>query len=124
VRSSFSGDSPNPLSGDLDTLPKPAPTIVLGPSSLESIGPGHPKDPNASWPASWLEQYTFIELPSTSSSGPWTGRIASVNNDERVVRKWAAVGCFDKGVDWYGDGSLWFVDAPGVSTETSRSASY
>jgi hypothetical protein len=91
--------------------------IILGPNSLESIGPGYPHDPNAAWPASWLEKYEFIELPPPDAIGDkeWEGQIAEVENLKREKRKWEKVGCFDHGVDWFGDGSLWLIDTPGVS---------
>ncbi|KAI9003404.1 hypothetical protein DFJ74DRAFT_694746 [Hyaloraphidium curvatum] len=28
-------------------------------------------------------------------------------------REWKPVGAFDRGIDWYGDGSFWILDAPG-----------
>ncbi|OCF35573.1 hypothetical protein I316_02627 [Kwoniella heveanensis BCC8398] len=103
------------LPGDLDTLPQPAPPIVLGPGSLESIGPGYPVDPNAAWPAKWIEKYTFIELPSRDTQGDWTDEIASLGNPSGGKRRWEKMACFDHAIDWYGDGSLWFIDGPGHS---------
>ncbi|GFZ51913.1 hypothetical protein JCM24511_09683 [Saitozyma sp. JCM 24511] len=66
------------LSGNLDTLPSPAPPILLGPHSLESIGSGYPADPNAAWPQSWLDKYRFVELPGAEAEGAWAGEIARV----------------------------------------------
>ncbi|WVR09064.1 hypothetical protein IAU60_006125 [Kwoniella sp. DSM 27419] len=100
-------------SGDLDTLPSPAPPILLGPGSLESIQPGYPEDPNAAWPSSWLKKYTFVELPPADKKGSWTGDIAKLMNESGRDRSYVPVGCFDHGVDFFGDGSLWFLDAPG-----------
>ncbi|KAL7422344.1 hypothetical protein Q5752_002990 [Cryptotrichosporon argae] len=107
-------------SGDLDTLPSPAPPILLGPGSLESTGPkGAPDDPNAAWPAAWLETYRFVELPSASavSGGAWGADVpaASLGPGENTGRRWEAVGCFERAVDWFGDGSFWVIDAPGHS---------
>lgn len=98
----------------MDTLPSPTPPITLGLSSLESIEPGFPADQNAAWPTSWLETYTFLELPTADIAGTWDGGIADVWNPVKVERRWGKVGCFDRAVDWFGDGSLWFLDAPGV----------
>jgi len=44
----------------------------------------------------------------------WKGEIATVAMPGRG-RKWERVGCFDIGVDWFGDGSFWLIDTPGVS---------
>lgn len=108
-------------SGDMDTLPNPPPPILLGPDSLESIGKGYPEDVNAAWPSSWLKKFDFYELPAPTSDtlGIWTGKIAEL--DEGSEKKWEKVGCFDHGVDWFGDGSLWFLDAPGVRRATCYS---
>ncbi|WVW81950.1 hypothetical protein I302_103953 [Kwoniella bestiolae CBS 10118] len=97
------------------TLPTPAPPILLGPDSLESMHPGFPKDVNSAWPTSWLEKYHFVELPDKNVTGPWSGEIASLPpiSERSSSRRWDKVGCFDRGVDWFGDGSLWFLDAPG-----------
>ena len=102
-------------SGDLDTLPDPVP-IILGPNSLESIGPGYPHDPNSAWPAEWLKKYHFVELPTPSNVGDaqWKGELSTIALPGRG-RKWEEVGCFDNGVDWFGDGSFWLIDTPGVS---------
>jgi hypothetical protein len=83
---------------------------------LESIGPGYPHDPNSAWPAEWLKKYNFVELPAPSAAGSekWTGEIAEVALPGKE-RKWEKVGCFDNGVDWFGDGSFWLIDTPGVS---------
>ncbi|WVF65549.1 hypothetical protein IAT40_000277 [Kwoniella sp. CBS 6097] len=102
-------------SGDLDTLPQPGPPILLGPGSLESIAPGYPIDPNAAWPAAWIDQYDFVELPSSDTRGDWTGVVGSLSNDVGRKRQWEKIGCFEHAVNWFGDGSLWFIDAPGHS---------
>jgi hypothetical protein len=107
------------LSGNLDTLPSPAPPVLLGPNSLESIGPGYPADPNAAWPKSWLDKYRFVELPGADAEGAWEGEIARLRlgafHGGQHELRWERVGCFDRGVDWFCDGSLWFLDGPGVS---------
>ncbi|WVQ62538.1 uncharacterized protein L199_000680 [Kwoniella botswanensis] len=97
------------------TLPSPAPSILLGPGSLESMQPGFPKDVNSAWPASWLEKYHFVELPDKDTTGLWTSEVGSLppTSTSGIQRKWEKVGCFERGVDWFGDGSLWFLDAPG-----------
>ncbi|WVQ93214.1 hypothetical protein IAU59_000278 [Kwoniella sp. CBS 9459] len=97
------------------TLPQPAPPIMLGPGSLESIAPGYPIDSNAAWPAAWIDSYDFVELPSADTQGEWSGKIASLMSDGGIKRQWDRVGCFDHAVDWFGDGSLWFMDGPGHS---------
>ncbi|WRT63722.1 uncharacterized protein IL334_000645 [Kwoniella shivajii] len=97
------------------TLPSPAPSILLGPGSLESMHPGFPEDVNSAWPSAWLKKYHFLELPEGDTQGRWSGEIANLapKSGEAAERKWEKVGCFDRGVDWFGDGSLWFLDAPG-----------
>jgi hypothetical protein len=32
----------------------------------------------------------------------------------RVKNKWGRGECLQHGLDWFGDGSLWVLDAPGV----------
>jgi hypothetical protein len=83
---------------------------------LESIGPGYPHDPNSAWPAEWLTKYHFVELPGPSDVGDvkWKGEVATIASARRG-RKWEGVGCFENGVDWFGDGSFWLIDTPGVS---------
>ncbi|WWC66674.1 uncharacterized protein I206_100578 [Kwoniella pini CBS 10737] len=85
------------------------------PDSLESMQPGFPEDVNSAWPSDWLKNYHFVELPDENDKGVWTGEIAELSpkdqSDHR--RRWEKIGCFDRGVDWFGDGSLWFLDAPG-----------
>lgn len=97
--------------GSLDELGADV-TIVMGPGSLESIGRGHPADPNAAWPQRWLEERHFVELPRVDVEGEWTGEVGTMMRGKG--RRWEAVACFDKGVNWFGDGSLWFIDGPGV----------
>ncbi|ORY29316.1 beta-lactamase-like protein [Naematelia encephala] len=101
--------------GDLDTLPSPSPPILLGPGSIESISPGHPQDPNAAWPSTWLKKYHFTELPDPNSikAAPFESELADLEPKGSKTRMYQPVGCFDHGVDWFGDGSLWIIDAPG-----------
>ena len=44
----------------------------------------------------------------------WTGEISTLPSGRGKGRRWERVGCFDNGVDWFGDGSLWLIDTPGV----------
>lgn len=78
--------------------------------------PGFPEDINSAWPSSWLKKYNFVELPGEDVNGPWSGEVATLMpKRENGQRRWEKIGCFDRGVNWFGDGSLWFLDAPGVS---------
>ena len=83
---------------------------------MESIGPGYPHDPNSAWPAEWLKKYHFLELPAPSNVGDaqWKGEVSEVGLPERG-RRWESIGCFENAVDWFGDGSFWLIDTPGVS---------
>lgn len=102
-------------SGDLDTLPSTNIPILVGPGTIASVSPGYPKDQNQEWPSSWLEKYNFVELPDPSAGEDqvFTGELAQLMGPGEHT--YQPVGPFKHGVDWFGDGSLWFVDAPGVS---------
>ncbi|WVQ63902.1 uncharacterized protein L199_002058 [Kwoniella botswanensis] len=82
------------------------------PDSLKSIGPGYPKDSKGQWHSEWFDKYRFVELPSTDDKGEWPGEISTVIPSSGQ-RKWESIGCFDNGLDWFGDGSFWLIDAPG-----------
>ncbi|KAK6906026.1 hypothetical protein I203_100007 [Kwoniella mangroviensis CBS 8507] len=82
------------------------------PGSLQSIGPGYPKDPKGQWHSEWFDKYRFVELPSTDHKGEWSGEVTTVIPCSGQ-RRWERVGCFDNGLDWFGDGSFWLIDAPG-----------
>lgn len=109
-------------SGDLDTLPSPDIPILVGPGTIASVSPGYPKDTKQEWPSSWLETYNFLELPDPGSTPrAFEGYLATfMRSDADAPRQYQPVGPFKHGVDWFGDGSLWFVDAPGVSPTVSK----
>jgi len=106
------------LRGDFDTLPPATSDIVVGNGTLEAVGKGAPEDETSSWPSSWLKKHHIVELPSPDAQ--WTGEAGSLSKGSKT-RKWEKVGCFDHAVDWFGDGSLWFVDTPGVSVKSEDS---
>lgn len=106
--------------GDLGALPRGA-LAICGPGTLEKMSPGYPEDQESSWRGKWLKERDFFELPPTSESQRWDGPIADCVNPESVERKWQDLGCFDHAVNWFGDGSLWLVDTPGVRVQRSLS---
>lgn len=82
--------------GNPGLLPKGT-KVVMGKGSLGAIGTGYPHgDP---WiDGAWLDHCDFSEIDF--DSGP--------------------IGDFPRGKDWFGDGSLWFIDCPGVSADRLR----
>lgn len=100
--------------GDLSTLP-PHTKVVCGPGTVKAMQPGYPKDESSPWWSKWFEERDFLELPATEKTEDWQGSIAVFANPEKAARRWKKVACYDHAVDWFGDGSLWFVDTPGVS---------
>lgn len=99
--------------GAIDALP-PGVNIVCGRGTLEEMRPGYPEDGEAPWWSRWFKERTFLELPSTRESQGWDGMIGDCTNPADAERRWQKLGCYDHAVDWFGDGSLWFVDTPGV----------
>jgi glyoxylase-like metal-dependent hydrolase (beta-lactamase superfamily II) len=99
--------------GDIDALP-PQVSVVCGPGTLEEMRPGYPDDQEATWWSRWFKDRKFLEMPSTNASKGWDGPIADCVNPQEVERNWEKLGCHDHAVDWFGDGSLWLVDTPGV----------
>ncbi|WRT69069.1 uncharacterized protein IL334_006052 [Kwoniella shivajii] len=98
-------------SGDLNTLPYPDRPVILGAGAREDIGKGYPDDPNGHWESAWFKKYRFVDLPKPETEGFWSKDIR--DSSEQIDRTWEPVGCFEHGVDWFGDGSFWLIDAPG-----------
>lgn len=89
----------------------------MGAGSLDVVGKGEPEQKDSPWPSSWLEKHHIVQLPSPDTT--FTGESQQVGRGPEAQageRKWEQVGCFEYGVDWFGDGSLWFIDTPGVSS--------
>ena len=107
--------------GDIGALPKGV-DVICGPGTLEKISPGYPADQASPWRGKWLEARDFFELPPTCETRSWDGAIAVCVSPVVVERKWQHLACFDHAVDWFGDGSLWIVDTPGVRVQLSPSA--
>lgn len=100
--------------GDISTLP-PHAKVICGPGTLQAMQPGYPEDESSPWWSKWFEEHEFLELPSTEIMEKWEGPIAEFATSKKAARKWQKVACYEHAVDWFGDGSLWFVDTPGVS---------
>lgn len=54
-------------------------------------------------------------MPSNVGDAQWKGELSTIALPGRG-RKWEEVGCFENAVDWFGDGSFWLIDTPGVSS--------
>lgn len=92
--------------GDLGTLRDIQPLVVVGPGTLDRIGPGYPEKADSTWPAEWLKDLNIVDLANLDQldgQGKGVGK-----------RTWEQVACYDKAIDWFGDGSIWIIDAPGV----------
>lgn len=66
--------------------------LVFGKGSLEKIGQGYP-DGDPWFDAHWIRHCHFTETEFDSG----------------------AIGDFPRAKDWFGDGSFWLIDCPGVS---------
>jgi hypothetical protein len=96
--------------GDLGTLRDIQPLIVFGQGTLARIGAGYPEDEESPWPSEWLKELNIVDLSDL-------GALEEKGGEGRAdggARKWERVACFDQALDWFGDGSLWLVAAPGV----------
>lgn len=100
--------------GDMDSLPTKT-RVVCGPGTLEAMRPGYPKNEQSEWWSKWFEEREFLELPSTDIKDIWNSATGSKLNSKNTDMKWQTLACYDNALDWFGDGSFWIVDTPGVS---------
>ncbi|KAI9002508.1 hypothetical protein DFJ74DRAFT_695862 [Hyaloraphidium curvatum] len=77
--------------GDPTIWPESAKMVV---GDFTAFGPGYPEDNDSPMHAAELTKHKWTDLK--------TGGF-----------KWQPVGAFDRAIDWFGDGSLFFCDAPG-----------
>lgn len=68
---------------------------------METMGPGYPEDLNSSVWSKELKDRKWVEIM-------------------KGERNWKPIGSFERGIDWFGDGSFWVLDAPGVGFLGSR----
>lgn len=81
-----------------DTKPFEGARFIVGSEGAQIAASGWPTDPKAVTPANLLpEGRTTFLSPHSSDSG----------------HRWAPIGPFPHALDWYGDGSLYIIDAPG-----------
>ena len=97
--------------GDLGTLANTKPRIVFGEGTLNKIGAGYPEKQDSPWPSEWLRDLDIVDL--TDLSALQEGSVG-VGAGAREARQWGKVACFEKALDWYGDGSFWLISAHGV----------
>jgi metal-dependent hydrolase (beta-lactamase superfamily II) len=95
--------------GNLDTISSFDPMVVVGPGSMEVIGKGYPETEKSPWPSSWLKDHRIFELPSPGEVSDWKVE------GKGESKSWGKVACFEEAIDWFGDGSFWLINAPGVS---------
>lgn len=75
--------------------------ILCGKGTLEWATPNWPDAPNSTFDGRiWNEKHR--ELPLEELASP-----------QEAPEKWAPIGPFKNGLDFFGDGSFWIVDAPG-----------
>jgi len=67
----------------------------FGPGTKEYCAPGHLSDPKSTWDGYFFDPKKATEKFS-EHSGPWQ-----------------KFGAFEKALDYFGDGSLWVIQAPG-----------
>lgn len=82
--------------GDPTAFPGDVP-IIYGPGTAAWVQSGAP---NVQLPREYLQQHPILEVG--------TGALGN-------GKRWQRIGPFDKGWDFFGDGSLWLIQAPGVS---------
>ena len=82
-----------------DTKPFTKAQFVVGGETTQLFQPGFPADPNSHYPTDLLPEGRTLFLPPTDT-GP-------------NARKWSSVGPFPHAYDYFGDGSLYIIDAPG-----------
>lgn len=99
--------------GDISALPSHT-KVVCGPGTLKAMQPGYPEDESSTWWSKWFVERDFLELPPTEKTEDWDGSIEEFANPKSAARKWRKVACYDHAVDWFGDGSFWIVETPGV----------
>jgi hypothetical protein len=73
----------------------PAAHGYFGPGTIDYCAPGHTADPKSTW-----DGYFFDEKHQTEKFSEYTG-------------PWQKFGAFEKAFDFFGDGSLWVIQAPG-----------
>jgi hypothetical protein len=78
----------------------PNATALFGYSSIETIKPGYPTNP---------ESLYFSEF--ADKNHPWSKNVDEL--PELKDSKWKTFGTFERGFDYFGDGSFWLIDAPG-----------
>jgi hypothetical protein len=67
----------------------------FGPGTIEYCSPGHTADPKSTWDGHFFDKHSQTEKFS-EYNGPWQ-----------------KFGSFEKAFDFFGDGSLWVIQAPG-----------
>ncbi|KAI0317780.1 Metallo-hydrolase/oxidoreductase [Amylostereum chailletii] len=72
----------------------PASTFIVGGPARRLIEGGYPHNPKSMFPSDLLPDGRTVFL-------------------EDADPRWAPIGPFERAVDWFGDGSLYIVDAPG-----------
>lgn len=73
----------------------PSATGFFGPGTIEACSPGHFEDPNSKFDGRFFDPKRATERIS-EHEGPWQ-----------------SFGPFEKAVDFFQDGSLWVIQAPG-----------
>lgn len=100
--------------GNLGTLAEIKPRIVCGEGTLERIGAGYPEKQDSPWPSEWLRDLDIVDLTDLRALDQEGSSGAEVRDGLGKTRQWGKVACFDKALDWYGDGSFWLISAHGV----------
>lgn len=97
----------------------PRATFVVGPGTLDVLARGAgPLYPAAIFNADELPLDRTLELPpvlggAADEGAPGGARVRAAPEEKRTGHAWVRLGGFEAAIDYFGDGSLWVVDAPG-----------
>ncbi|PGG97668.1 hypothetical protein AJ79_09127 [Helicocarpus griseus UAMH5409] len=90
--------------------------FIVGPGAIDALlsGPNtYPSDPESIFDSNLLPKEQTIELPSPApSSSPSSSRQIQPPSSENM-QKWQPLGPFPAAMDYFGDGSVFIIDAPG-----------